>query len=56
MRDGNGEVDYKKGYMWVIVKLRRKVWYYVYGSGKKEVMKEFVGELKGRLMRDGYGG
>lgn len=52
--DANGEVHYKKRYMWVIVNLTTKVCYYLYGSRKKEVIKEFLGDFKGTLMTDAY--
>lgn len=52
--DANGEVHYKKRYMWVIVNLTTKVCYYLYGSRKKEVIKEFLGDFKGTLMPDAY--
>ena len=52
--DANGEVHYKKRYMWVIVNLTNKVCYYLYGSRKKEVIKEFLGDFKGTLMTDAY--
>ena len=46
--DANGEVHYKKRYMWVIVNLTTKVCYYLYGSRKKEVIKEFLGDSRAR--------
>lgn len=52
--DANSEVHYKKRYMWVIVNLTTKVCYYLYGSRKKEVIKEFLGDFKGTLMTDAY--
>ena len=52
--DANGEVHYKKRYMWVIVNLTTKGCYYQYGSRKKEVIKEFLGDFKGTLMTDAY--
>lgn len=52
--DVNGEVHYKKRYMWGIVNLTTKVCYYLYGSRKKEVIKEFLGDFKGTLMTDAY--
>ena len=52
--DANGEVHYKKRYMWVIVNLTTKVCYYLYGSRKREVIKEFLGDFKGTLMTDAY--
>ena len=52
--DANGEVHYKKRYMWVIVNLTTKVCYYLYGSRKKEVIRDFLGDFKGTLMTDAY--
>lgn len=52
--DANGEVHYRKRYMWVIVNLTTKVCYYLYGRRKKKVIKEFLGDFKGTLMTDAY--
>ncbi len=52
--DANGEVHYKKRYMWVIVNLTTKVCYYLFGDRKKETIKNFLGEFKGTLMTDAY--
>lgn len=52
--DANGEVHYKKRYMWVIVNLTTKVCYYLFGDRRKETIKEFLGDFKGTLMTDAY--
>lgn len=52
--EANGEVHYRRRYMWVIVNLTTKVCYYLYGSRRQEVIKEFLGDFKGTLMTDAY--
>lgn len=50
----NHKVKYKRRYMWVLVNLKTKVCYYLYGSRRREVIQKFLGDFKGTLMTDAY--
>lgn len=54
VKDANGEIHYRKRYMWVLVNLTTKVCYYLFGSRKREVIEEFLSGFKGSLMTDAY--
>lgn len=54
VRNRNGETHYRKRYMWVIVNLKTKVCYYMYGRRKRKVIEEFLGGFTGTLMTDAY--
>lgn len=54
VKDANGEIHYRKCYMWVLVNLTTKVCYYLFGSRKREVIEEFLSGFKGSLMTDAY--
>ena len=38
VKDANGEIHYRKRYMWVLVNLTTKVCYYLFGKRKREVI------------------
>lgn len=50
----DGQYHYVRRYMWVIVNLTTQMCYYLYGSRKKEVIKEFLKDFAGTLMTDAY--
>lgn len=50
----DGRYHYVKRYMWVIVNLTTQMCYYVYGSRKKSVIREFLEGFTGTLMTDAY--
>ena len=52
--DADGSVRYVKRYMWVLVNLMTKVCYYLFGSRRRKVIEEFLGDFRGTLMTDAY--
>lgn len=52
--DGNGNVHYRRRYMWVIVNLTTRVCYYLFGNRSREVIEKFLHGFKGTLMTDAY--
>ena len=50
----NGKLTYVKRYMWVIVNMTTKVCYYLFGSRRRSVIEDFLGDFKGTLMTDAY--
>ena len=54
VREADGTEHYVKRYMWVIVNLKTKVCYYLYGDRKRETIEKFLGDFRGTLMTDAY--
>ena len=54
VKDANGEIHYRKRYMWVLVNLTTKVCYYLFGKRKREVIERFLADFQGSLMTDAY--
>ena len=54
VRCNDGRMHYRKRHMWVIVNLKEKLCYYLYGRRKRKVIMDFLGDFKGTVMTDAY--